>query len=200
MADVRAVFPEPDSNAVARRRRMVEDLAPYLQAIRDLTDPSLLVVKAVGVPAYYQVATEPLRGPVLRALGRAWHCASAGGSAGLVQADQLDGGHVLVQVHGSDWSLLARTGGPALCLFDGPETIVVDVSSTDLIAPLVQALLRAARRPGRGHAVSGPSPSQSATQPIARTGVPDRLIGVGPVLSERPTSAPRRLRRERHIW
>ncbi len=135
-----------DSAQVALRRRLAADLAPHLVAIRNLTDPSAVISRAACHPVRYGVAAEPLRGPVQRAMAMAWRCASGHGAARSIEVEHLNPVSSLVQVHGADWSLVARTGGSSLLLFDGYPIAVVDVSPTDLIGSLVAELLRAAQR------------------------------------------------------
>ena len=132
------------------RRRIAATLMPHLLTIRHSADPSFAVTWALadaGLDAGFEVATEPLRGPVLRALGRAWHCAASepgSAPATTLQVGRVDPTTFLVQWHGAQASLVARTGGAALCLVDGERADVVNVSRTDLIDLLVAALVRAA--------------------------------------------------------
>jgi len=135
-----------DSAPVALRRRLAADLIPHLVAIRNLTDPSAVISRAACHPVRYGVAAEPLRGPVQRAMGMVWRCTSVSSAARNIEVEHLNTIGSLVQVHGVDWSLVARTGCSSLLLFDGYPIAVVDVSSTDLIGSLVAGLLRAAQR------------------------------------------------------
>lgn len=159
---------------VPTRRRLADDLAPHLVAIRNLTDASDVVIRAASVPVRFGVAAEPLRGPVQRALAQAWRCASSYAGSRAIEVDHRGAISSLLQVHGADWSLVARTGGPALLLFDGQPPAVVDVSSTDLAGLLVDELLSAAARVPRVE----PQVEQSRSRKVTGEWVPPQRLRV----------------------
>lgn len=152
------------------RRRIATALMPHLLTIRHSADPSFAVTWALadaGLDAGFEVAAEPLRGPVLRALARAWHWAAVSTpdttAPGVLQVGRVDPSTFLVQWHGAEASLVARTGGAALCVVDGERPDVVDVSRTNLIDLLVAALIR----PSGG-------PSDSPSTAFVRSDLPSR--------------------------
>ncbi|WP_054571491.1 hypothetical protein [Frankia sp. R43] len=158
--------------AQAGRRRAADQLTEDLADTRDPTDiefdrlnwgdtdlePSVRFIDLLPR------APAPDHPPVVRALRDLWRLAEADHPPpGSVRARQAAGGGRLVRASGDGWSLVANTAASALLLLDDLAGMAVDITGTDGLPRLLDALTAAAARalPPRPAKPKNPAPKRS---------------------------------------